>query len=145
MKALNSVVDRGRRIRTDSLVGFGTLWMVAGLRRWRRGLLRHKVEMAHLGEWLDLAKRQAEIDYALGVEVLKCRRLIKGYSDTHVRGLSKFDRVLGCLTLLSGRDDAADWIRRLREAALKDADGIALDGAIMTIRSFAEKAKDQAS
>ena len=28
------------------------------------------------------------------VEVLRCRRLVKGYSDTHARGLSKFDRVM---------------------------------------------------
>ena len=31
----------------------------------------------------------------------------------------------------------ADWIRRLREAALKDEEGRALDGALLTIRSFA--------
>ena len=33
-------------------------------------------------------------DYDLAVEVIRCRRLIKGYSDTHARGQSKFDRVL---------------------------------------------------
>ena len=36
----------------------------------------------------------------------------------------------------SRREDAADWVRRLREAALKDEEGKALDGAIATIRSF---------
>ena len=118
------------------MLGFGMLWLVGGVRRWRRALLRHKVETAHLEEWLELAMKQARSDYDLGVEVLKCRRLIKGYSDTHVRGQSKFDRVLGCLSLLHGRDDAAIWIARLREAALKDAEGTALDGAIMTVRSF---------
>jgi indolepyruvate ferredoxin oxidoreductase beta subunit len=133
---LDRFVDRGRRVRTDGLVGFGTLWLLAGLRRRRRGLLRHRVEAAHAAEWLDLARRTRRADYALGVEVLKCRRLIKGYSDTHQRGLSKFDRVLACLPLLAGRDDAADWLRRLREAALADADGAALDGAILTVRSF---------
>ncbi len=138
MKALDRVVDRGRRIRTDSVFGFGMLWVIAGLRRWRRALLRHKVEAAHMEEWLALAERERASDYALGVEVLKCRRLIKGYSDTHVRGHSKFDRVLACLPLLRGRADAADWIRRLREAALADAEGKALDGAILTVRSFAD-------
>lgn len=138
MKTLNRFVDRGRRVRTDSILGFGTLWVMGGLRRWRRSLLRHKVETAHMQEWLDLAEAERRRDYALGVEVLKCRRLVKGYSDTHVRGLSKFDRVLACLPMLHGRDDAADWIRRLREAALADADGVALDGAIRTVRSFAD-------
>ena len=41
------------------------------------------------------------------------------------------------LTRIATRDDAADWARRLREAALKDEEGRALDGAIATINSFA--------
>jgi indolepyruvate ferredoxin oxidoreductase beta subunit len=77
-------------------------------------------------------------DYALACEVLRCRRLIKGYSDTHARGLSKFDRVMAGIVLVEGRPDAADWARRLREAALKDEEGRALDGALQTIRSFAD-------
>jgi indolepyruvate ferredoxin oxidoreductase beta subunit len=68
---------------------------------------------------------------------MRWRRLIKGYSDTHARGLSKYDRVIEGIALVAGRPDAADWARRLREAALKDEEGKALDGAIATIRSFA--------
>ena len=75
-------------------------------------------------------------DYQLAVELLRCRRLIKGYSDTHARGQNKFDRVCGAATLLVGRKDAADWIRRLREAALEDEAGEALDGALRTVNSF---------
>ena len=41
------------------------------------------------------------------------------------------------IDLVEGREDAADWARRLREAALQDAEGKALDGALATIRSFA--------
>jgi indolepyruvate ferredoxin oxidoreductase beta subunit len=140
MRRLDRVVDRGRRIRTDGISGFGTLWMIAGLRRWRRALLRHRVETRHRHDWFELALRERASDYAVGVEVLKCRRLIKGYSDTHARGLSKFDRVLTCLPLLRGRADAADWVRRLREAALADVEGAALDGAIRTVRSFTQDA-----
>lgn len=47
--------------------------------------------------------RERQADYAVGVKVLKCRRLIKDYSDTHVRELSIFDRVLSCLPLLRAR------------------------------------------
>ncbi|MEM8856290.1 MAG: DUF6537 domain-containing protein, partial [Pseudomonadota bacterium] len=81
-------------------------------------------------------RRLAATDYDLAVEVLKCRRLIKGYSDTHERGLSKFDKVLSALPLLEGRQDGADWLRRLREAALKDEAGSLLDGALRTIASL---------
>jgi indolepyruvate ferredoxin oxidoreductase beta subunit len=129
-------INRGRRIRTDSFTGFAALWFIGGLRRWRRGLLRHEIELEHLERWYRLALDHVSADYALAVEILNCRRLIKGYSDTHVRAQSKFDRVLSGLELVKGRDDAADWIRRLREAALKDEKGTMLDGALKTVASL---------
>ncbi|MEI2384431.1 indolepyruvate oxidoreductase subunit beta family protein [Breoghania sp. JC706] len=134
---LDRRINKGRRIRTDGLFGFTLLWGLAGLKRWRRRLLRHRVESAHIGAWYDLALETVAADYALAVEILACRRLIKGYSDTHARGLSKYDRVLGALPMLEGRQDAADWLRRLREAALRDEKGTALDGALQTVASFA--------
>lgn len=127
---------RGRRIRTHTLRGYGQLYALAGLRRFRRGLLRHAREQAHLAEWLALVERHAPADYALALEILRCRRLVKGYSDTHARGQSKFGRVLGALPQLAGRADAADWIRRLREAALADEDGRMLDGALATVATL---------
>jgi indolepyruvate ferredoxin oxidoreductase beta subunit len=75
-------------------------------------------------------------DCALAVEILNCRRLIKGYSDTHSRTQSQFDRVLSGLPLVAGRPDAAGWIRLLREAALKDEKGDKLDGALTRIASL---------
>ena len=62
--------------------------------------------------------------------------MIKGYSDTHARGLAKFDKVMSGTLLVEGRDDAADWTARLIAAALADPEGKALDGALETIRSF---------
>ncbi|MER9257544.1 indolepyruvate oxidoreductase subunit beta family protein [Mesorhizobium sp. M0619] len=135
---LDRRINRGRRIRTDSFAGFAVLWLIGGLRRWRRRLLRHKVETAHLERWYALALSHAPQDYALAVEILNCRRLIKGYSDTHLRAQSKFDRVLSALDLVRSRDDAADWIRRLREAALKDEKGDMLDGALKTVASLSD-------
>lgn len=133
---LDRRVDKGRRIRTDSLTGWLSLWLVSSLRPWRRSLLRHHVEMDHLQAWFDLALEQRERDYELGIEILKCRRLIKGYSDTHIRGHSKYSRVISGLKLIEGREDAADWLRRLREAALLDENGDALDGALKTIATL---------
>jgi indolepyruvate ferredoxin oxidoreductase beta subunit len=133
---LDRRVNRGRHIRTDGITGFAMLWVVGGLRRWRRKLLRHQVETQHLERWYRLALDHVAADYALAVEILNCRRLIKGYSDTHARAQSKFDRVLSALELLHGRPDAADWLRRLREAALKDEKGDMLDGALKTVASL---------
>jgi indolepyruvate ferredoxin oxidoreductase, beta subunit len=132
---LDGKLSKGRFVRSDTVLGYLGLWLLASLRPWRRGLLRHKVEAAHWNAWFGRALVVREENYALGVEVLECRRLIKGYSDTHDRGLSKFDRVLSGLELLEGRDDAADWLRRLREAALLDEKGEALDGALKTIQT----------
>ncbi len=130
------VFERGRRIRTTAVTGFVPLYLIAGLRRWRRSLLRHQREQAHLGAWLALVERHAPTDPQLALELLKCRRLVKGYSDTHARGQSKFDKVTGAAALLAGRPDAADWIRRLRDAALVDEDGKMLDGALATVASL---------
>ena len=81
-------------------------------------------------------KAAAANDYALALELAANRRLVKGYSDTHARGQSKYETVMAMATRLQGRADAADWVRRLREAALKDEDGIALAGAIKTVEEF---------
>jgi indolepyruvate ferredoxin oxidoreductase, beta subunit len=67
---------------------------------------------------------------------LGARRLVKGYSDTLARGMSKFDRVIGAVPLLAPRHDGASWLRRLRQAALMDESGAALDGALKTIASL---------
>jgi indolepyruvate ferredoxin oxidoreductase beta subunit len=40
--------------------------------------------------------------------------------------------------MLKGKSDAAAWVRRLRQAALLDEDGIALDGALKTVKSVYE-------
>jgi indolepyruvate ferredoxin oxidoreductase beta subunit len=133
---LDRRINRGRRIRTDGFWGFSALWLVGGLRRWRRGLLRHQIEREHLEGWYRLALEHVPADYDLAVEIINCRRLIKGYSDTHARAQSKFDRVLSALPELKGRADAADWIRRLREAALKDEKGDMLDGALKTVATL---------
>ncbi|TNF65059.1 MAG: indolepyruvate oxidoreductase subunit beta family protein, partial [Rhodobacteraceae bacterium] len=134
MARLNRWFGKGRRLRTDTLRAFVMLYVLGGLKGYRLRTLRHQEEVAHLEKWL--ADCLATEDYDLSVELLKNRRLIKGYSDTHARGLSKFDRVMGAAALLKGRKDAAEWMARLREAALRDPEGKELDGAIETVRSF---------
>jgi indolepyruvate ferredoxin oxidoreductase beta subunit len=114
------------------------LYVVGGLRGMRRRSYRHAVEVAHRDAWLDFALTAARSNYVLAVEILKCRRLVKGYSDTHARGLSKFDRTMAGIRLIASRSDADQWARRLREAALRDPAGEALDGLIVTIGQFAQ-------
>jgi indolepyruvate ferredoxin oxidoreductase, beta subunit len=137
MARLDRWFGRGRRLRTDGLFAYFALHALGSLRRYRLRTLRHHYEMDHLDRWLALALLMLPHNYDLAVEIVRCRRLVKGYSDTHARGQSKFDRVLAGIDLVKDRDDAADWARRLREAALLDEEGKALEGALATIRSFA--------
>ena len=134
---LDRLMNRGRRIRTDRLRGYLVLRFLVFLKSYRRALYRHKQERGHLSTLQDTAARYVDDDYALAVEILTCQRLVKGYSDTHSRGQLKFASVLGALDPLNGRKDAANWIARLRTAALKDETGHELNGALQTIQSFA--------
>ena len=137
MARLDAWVNKGRHYRSDTLRAYLMLYCVAGLKRTRLRSYRHATESAHLARWLDTALGYLPQNYDLAVQVIGCRRLIKGYSDTHARGQSKFDRVLAGIAMVAQRDDAADWAQRLRDAALKDEAGTALNGALQTIRSFA--------
>ena len=106
------------------------------MQRWRINLYRHSTEMAHIEGWLGAATERLPYDYAHAVSILRARRLIKGYSDTHARGLGKFDRVMLGAALLAGHPDASEWTERLIETALRDVEGVALDGALKTVESF---------
>jgi indolepyruvate ferredoxin oxidoreductase beta subunit len=135
-KAIDRLVNRGRRIRTNTVIGYLALAFVASLGRRRRGSLRHARETAHREAWLAIAARALESRYELGVEVLACRRLVKGYSDTHARGLSKFDRVMAAVPMLAAREDGPVWLDRLKRAALADEAGAALDGVLKTVATL---------
>uniref|UniRef100_A0ABX1PM68 Indolepyruvate oxidoreductase subunit beta family protein n=2 Tax=Aromatoleum anaerobium TaxID=182180 RepID=A0ABX1PM68_9RHOO len=126
-------VEHGRRVKTGTLTGFVALYCAAGMRRFRRGTLRHAIETAHMHDWLARTTRIAAADYALAVEVLECRRLIKGYSGTHDRGDKRFARLMDAAEQLLGRADAAATLHRLRDAALADEAGHALDAQLAAL------------
>ncbi|MFZ1741797.1 MAG: indolepyruvate oxidoreductase subunit beta family protein, partial [Pontixanthobacter sp.] len=132
---INRRVSKGRRIKTYSIISFLALFMLGGMRGVRLRSLRHAQEWQHITHWLDCALGAARSDYALAIQILRMRRLVKGYSDTHARSQSKFDKALRATGLLAGRDGAADWAKRLTEAALRDPDGESLDGLIKTMES----------
>ncbi len=129
-------VTRGRHVRTTTLRGFLPLYAVAGLRRVRRGNLRHAREMAAMRDWLDHASAVAPREPGLALEILRARRLVKGYSDTRARGGDRFATLMMAAARLSGRADAAAWMGRLREAALRDASGTALIQTWRTVQTF---------
>jgi indolepyruvate ferredoxin oxidoreductase beta subunit len=96
--------------------------------------------MRHLDAWSQRVRKFAASDTALATAVCEARRLVAGYSDTHSRGESKFDKVMQASERLAGRSDAAEWVQRLTKVALKDADGTELDGALRTVETLFEDA-----
>ncbi|MBV1865172.1 MAG: indolepyruvate oxidoreductase subunit beta family protein [Rhodobacteraceae bacterium] len=137
MARIDRLFNKARRLRSNGLFAFLQLYTLGGMRKWRLRSFRHAMEVEHMNRWLETALGHAEKRYDLAVELIRCRRLIKGYSDTHSRGQSKFDKVLEGINLVAERKDAADWAKRLRDAALQDEKSEALDGALKTLRSFA--------
>ena len=73
-KALDRLVNRGRRVQTGTVRWFLPLYLLGGLKRFRRGTLRHSREVAHRDAWLDLARTIAAQDYDLAVAILEARR-----------------------------------------------------------------------
>ena len=106
---------------TTKVSSFLTLYFLASLRFMRRKTLRYALEHAEITLWL--ARIEAEEDYDRAVEVIRCQRLIKGYGETHARGLGNFKTIMDVID----RDSVtADRVARLRTAALADEDGKAL-------------------
>ena len=113
----------GRVVRTSSLRGYLLLYGVANLRRIRRGSLRYGAEQARISGWLARIRELAVSDPELALATAECQRLVKGYGDTHVRGVRNFESVMSALPGLIGRPDGAARLRRLRDAALADEPG----------------------
>ena len=135
-RTLDRIINRGRRIQPNTIVGYLMLATVASLGPRRRKSLRHARETAHREIWLKLATEALAANYQLGVETLACRRLVKGYSDTHARGMSKFDRVMSAVPRLAEREDGSVWLDRLKRAALADEAGTTLEGVLKTVASL---------
>lgn len=113
---------KGRVVATSSLGGFLMLYLLAGLKRWRRGTLRFAVENARIEQWLGRIEAIARFNPQLALEVAQCQRLVKGYGDTHERGWGNFATLMAAADR-AGATMAPATLRELREAALADEHG----------------------
>ena len=138
--ALSVLFKKGRRIPTTKLRGFLLLNFMGSLKFMRRRSYRYKIEDARICDWLRLVEETARDDYALACEVAGLQRLIKGYGETHERGLKNFASLVAMLDEIKARAAPADVLASLKTAALADEDGIALNAAIATLRPAREAA-----
>jgi indolepyruvate ferredoxin oxidoreductase beta subunit len=112
----------GRVINTTSLRGFLLLYLLAGMKRWRRGTLRYVDENARIEQWLERIEATARFNPQLAAEVAQCQRLVKGYGDTHERGWLNFQTLMKAVDRMGTRLTPAT-LRELRDAALADEHG----------------------
>lgn len=128
-RLVERLAARGRVVSTSSLRGFLLLWCVAALRPLRRGSLRFQQENQRIEAWLGDIAMAARSNLPLACEMARCQRLVKGYGDTHARGLRHFE-ALRSAWRRAGPRLAAAVLSELREAALADDQGLALHAAL---------------
>ncbi|MDX7998031.1 indolepyruvate oxidoreductase subunit beta family protein [Xenorhabdus sp. Reich] len=121
-RMLAKLLSRGRVITTSSIPGYLLLHMLASWRRIRRRTLRFHCETERIEGWLRRIVTAAKRNPDLALEIAQCQRLIKGYGDTHIRGLRNFQ------TLMEIVDHHLPYLTpanlsQLREAALADEHG----------------------
>ena len=117
--------EKGRHVRTTNVFWFLALSILASHRRKRRGTLRYKEENARIEIWLDAVAEAAHDDINTAIELARSQNLIKGYGDTHARGLLKFNMIMDAWHNSKGTQSVAARLRTLREAAMKDVEGAA--------------------
>ncbi len=84
----------GMHLRTTSITGFLLVRFLAMLRPWRRLSYRFTLEQSLIERWLDLVLRGAAQNHELALEIIECSKLLKGYGETHRRGLGNFQILL---------------------------------------------------
>jgi indolepyruvate ferredoxin oxidoreductase beta subunit len=125
-------------VRTTTVLGFARLRLLAGLRWWRPHTYRYAEEQAEIERWLTQIRAAAPLGIDLAREIAECARLIKGYGDTHKRGLGNYRRITAevIAPALAGRMTAraaADAVANARVAALADPDGETLSRTLAAI------------
>ena len=117
-KLFSPLFSKGRIIRPKTIMGYILLRTVAKLRFMRRSSLRYHTENNRIIAWLDLIDKYADVNRELAMEITKCPRLIKGYGDTHARGISRFSRIMAFIEKNENEADLTDKVIELRDTAL---------------------------
>lgn len=131
----------GRVVRTTGVGGFLLLWTLARWRAGRRLTLRYALEQERIEGWWQRVLQLAGPSPALALEVARAQRLVKGYGDTHARGLRSYGLVMGALDAQPAMSPAR--LAALCSAALADDRGDALQAALATPPETAIRAQDE--
>lgn len=119
------------RIATHSPSGWLALRLLSLMRFARPLGSRYRAEQRAIEQWLDAVIAATREDARLGLELARCGRLIKGYGSTNERGKRNLAHLLEHVARPGlPIDERRQAIERVREAALQDEAGRALDQAL---------------
>src|SRR6185312_14331769 len=130
----------GMKIDTTSITGYLRFLLLAKMRRIRPYGIRYAQEQEQIEGWLKLIVEAAHREPGLALEIAECARLIKGYGDTHARGLSNYRAIETHVIrpALAGAFElrrAADAVASARTAALVDPEGESLARCLAEIEA----------
>ena len=128
----------GMEINSTSVSGYLRFLILAKLKRLRPYGHRYAQEQQQIESWLALIAQAAKLSPDLAIEVAECARLIKGYGDTHARGLANYAAIETRVIrpALAGEiplPRAIDAIASGRTAALIDPEGEGLGRCLAEI------------
>jgi indolepyruvate ferredoxin oxidoreductase, beta subunit len=134
----------GMEVRSNGVAGFLRLKLLANLRRWRRFTYRFAEEQAAIEAWLALVVATSKPSADLALEVADCARLIKGYGETHARGVANYRKIEARIVrpALAGSyaiPVAIDGVAAARTAALADPEGGRLEQTLREIEQRASR------
>lgn len=132
-KMIAGIFSKGRKIKTTHLPGFLLMYFLSGLKFMRRSSYKYREENKRIENWLGLIHEYTAKDYSLAIEIAILQRLIKGYGDTHARGLKNFSSITDKISGFAGQSNAAETLAALHKAALTNEDGSGLDSALQSI------------
>jgi len=121
-------------IGSHTVLGLLALRTLAAMKGQRQRGSRFAVEQALIGRWLGAVERGLAEHAALGAEIARCGRLIKGYGSTNERGKHNLLHVIDHLAFAAAAGDAgtrAAAVTATRSAALADDAGRQLDQALV--------------
>jgi indolepyruvate ferredoxin oxidoreductase beta subunit len=134
------------KVARHALWGMASLRLLASLRVLRPLGSRYQTEQALIEEWLSGIEAATRQSPALGLELARCGQLIKGYGSTNERGKDNLLHILRHVCGPSSKlplQERAAAVAQIRQAALQDEAGQALDQALLQHGAPARPIKEQ--
>lgn len=123
----------GMHVRTSGIAGYALMRALAWLRPWRPFSHRYDEEQRRIERWLAAIREAIPRSTPLAAEIAGCASLLKGYGETHRRGLASFTAIFDALVdhpPTSDPEEQAAAIRKARAAALADPEGKTLQQSL---------------